>query len=193
VGGKGTGASRGGSRQRTRLGCSARAVENSPDRVQRVRQCPHVATRRLLIRDRPLVLVLCEPLSSLHVALRRANMACSAARERRYVADRAALLEGGEAALRRRKDKCACIIPSPPPSPQWQRAALTCMLFFTPLCRAAEDAAKAQASITSTLRRTRQKMYDEVIRGSETIHSLRMHSFSSFVNSWGRSNPSDLI
>jgi hypothetical protein len=50
---------------------------------------------------------------------------------------------------------------------------LLMLLLLLLLHRAAEDAAKAQESITSTLRRTRQKMYDEVLRGSETIHSLR--------------------
>jgi len=84
--------------------------------------------------------------NSLHAALRRANMACGAAREKRQAASRAQLLEGSESELRRRKE------------------------------RAAEDAARAQEGITTTLRRTRQKMYDQALRGAETIQSFKESS-----------------
>jgi len=73
-------------------------------------------------------------------------MAHIEAREKRHATDRAVLLEGGEAALRRRREK------------------------------ALEDTTKAQENITQDLQRTRQKMYDEVLRGTETIQSLRESS-----------------
>ncbi|KAL6054432.1 Vesicle transport protein S20, variant 2 [Balamuthia mandrillaris] len=85
-------------------------------------------------------------LAELRLLLRKANLACKQAMEKRHVREREALLQGGEDLLRQRK------------------------------ARAKRDVLKAHSNITSSLRRTRQLMAQELARSSATIATLEEQS-----------------